>query len=100
MRLFALGWTLLSLLGLVLGGMFFAYAATWGCVGAPQGWLACSAPTLLIVLAAAGSLFSAVVLLFFSQLFYLAGADAKTDGPRRRPRLRGLLLEVIADILD
>jgi hypothetical protein len=45
-------------------------------------------------------LFSALVVLFFAHLVYLGGAkDTTVQRPRRR-RLRGFLVDGVADIFD
>jgi len=99
-RLCALGWLLLSLLGVVVGGLAIVYAGAWGCVGNAQGWFWCTAATGLIALSALGSFFTALVVLFFAHLFYLGGAKVTTVQRPRRRSLRGFLGEVILDILD
>jgi uncharacterized membrane protein len=98
-RLLALVWVLLSLLGVVVGLIAILYAGAHGCVGNAQGWFWCTAATGLIAISALGSLFTALVVLFFAHLFYLGGAKVTTVEPKRRS-LRGFLVDVIADILD
>jgi hypothetical protein len=98
-RLLALVWVLLSLLGVAVGLAAIIYAGSWGCLGNAQGWFWCTAATGLIALASLGSLFTALVVLFFAHLFYLGGAKVTTV-ERKRRSLRGLLVDVIADILD
>ena len=103
LRLFALGWTLLSLLGLVAGVLAVGYAGAWGCVGHRLGWFGCTAATAVIPLGAAASLFTALVLLFFAHLFHCAGARVVEHAPRKRSwreKARGLVVDVVADILD
>ena len=99
-RLAALAWVLLSLLGVVVGLVAIIYAGGWGCVGNQQGWFWCTAATGLIALSALGSLFTALVVLFFAHLFYLGGAKVTTVQAPRRRSLRGFLVDVVADILD
>jgi hypothetical protein len=99
-RLCALAWVLLSLLGVVVGALAVVYAGGWGCVGNAQGWFWCTAATGLIVVSALGSLFTALVVLFFAHLFYLGGAKVTTVQRPRRRWLRGFLVDVVADIFD
>lgn len=98
-RLLALAWTLLSLLGVGAGLLVFLYAATWGCIGSASGWLACTGPWIVLPLASLSSLSVAGVVLFFSHLFYVAGVRSETV-EFRRPKARNFLFDVIADILD
>jgi uncharacterized membrane protein len=98
-RLCALAWVLLSLLGVVVGLLAIVYAGSWGCVGNAQGWFWCTAATGLVAVSALGSLFTALVVLFFAHLFYLGGAKVTTV-ERKRRSLRGFLVDVVADILD
>jgi uncharacterized BrkB/YihY/UPF0761 family membrane protein len=102
-RLLALIWTLLSLLGLGFGVLAVLYAGAWGCVGHHLGWFGCMAATTVIPFAAVSSLFVAVVVLFFAHIFYVAGAKAEDVAPRRRrswkEKAGGFVAEVIADIL-
>jgi hypothetical protein len=98
-RLLALGWLLLSALGVVVGVGAVFYAGGWGCVGHAQGWFPCTAATGLVALAALGSFFTALVVLFFAHLFYLGGAKV-TTAQHKRPSLRGFVADVVADILD
>jgi hypothetical protein len=100
LRLAALAWTLLSLLGVVIGVLIVVYAGAWGCVGNARGWFECTLPTVFIPFAAVASFASALVVLFFSHLFYVAGATARDVAPRPRPTVRGFVFDIIADILD
>jgi hypothetical protein len=102
-RLIALFWTLLSLLGFGLGVLAVAYAGAWGCVGHALGWFGCTAASLVIPLGAAVSLFTAGVVLFFSHLFYVAGARSEEVRKRKRTwreKSVGVVLEVVTDIFD
>ncbi|HZH44909.1 MAG TPA: hypothetical protein VEY50_12580 [Lysobacter sp.] len=98
-RLLALGWTLLSLLGLVGGALALVYAGGWGCIGHHLGWFGCTFGIAMIPFASLFSLVVAVVVLFFAHVFYVAGARAER-AQLRKPSLRGLVGDVVADILD
>lgn len=98
-RMLALGWTLLSVLMLIVGLVALFYAGAWGCVGNANGWFVCTLATSMLALGGIGSLFMAVVVLFFSHLFYVAGAKVKTV-EMRRPSLKTVIGDVIVDILD
>jgi hypothetical protein len=107
LRLFALGWAVLSLLGIVAGVLAVLYGGAWGCQDHAQGWFACTAATFMIPLSAAGSLFTALVVLLFAHLFYVAGARVRTVEPKRRS-LRDKVgeaaldgaIDVVEDLLD
>jgi uncharacterized membrane protein len=102
-RLFALAWTLLSLLGVIVGVLALLYFAAWGCVGHHQGWFGCTLGTAILPFAWLVSLFMAVVALIFAQIFYVAGARAERVELRRpslRRGVRHLIGEVLMDILD
>jgi hypothetical protein len=103
-RLAMFGWFVLSLLGCVAAALVFAYGATYGCVGAADGWLACSGAIAFFGVGAVISLIAASMMLFFSHLFYLAGAESQQVAPARPrtlgQRVRGFAYDVIFDILD
>ena len=103
LRLLALGWTLLSLLGLVVGVLAVIYAGASGCVGHHVGWFGCTLAVSMLPFGSAVSLVTAMTMLFFMHLFYLAGAQAEEYQSRRsslRERAGGLVFDVVADILD
>lgn len=102
-RLLALVWTLLSLL-MFVGGLFaLVYAAAWGCIGHHVGWFGCTVATGMIPFTGFASFVVALVVLFFAQLFYVAGAKGERV-ELRKPSLRrgvgGLIGDVITGIFD
>jgi hypothetical protein len=97
-RNLALLWFLLSLAGLMGAGMLLVYGMVSGCVGT-GAWGACVAGSAIAIVAAIASLFMSTVAMFFSQMFYMAGARASRDGPLGRPSVRGFFADLIADVL-
>jgi hypothetical protein len=107
MRNLALLWAALSLLGLVLAVVVSIYAMGWGCTadGAMRGglsWLPCVLAYSAGILGAIASFACAVVMLFFAQLFYLAGMQSSRSRPRRWWSREALFDEALdaADIGD
>ena len=98
-------WAALSLLGLLLAVVLVFYAMGWGCTadGAMRGglsWGPCVMAYSVGILGAIASLVCAVVMLFFAQLFFLAGAQSSRGRPRRWWSREALLGEALdaADI--
>jgi hypothetical protein len=100
-------WVGLSLLGLALALALSIYAMGWGCSSSSSmsgglSWGPCVLAYSVAILGAVASLACSVVMLFFAQLFYWAGAEMKEVRPRRwwsREALFDTALDA-ADILD
>jgi uncharacterized membrane protein len=103
-RLAMFAWVVLSLLGCLVAALAFAYGATYGCVGAADGWLVCTGAFAFLGVGAVASLITSATMLFFSHLFYIAGAESRDAAPARPrtlgQRVRGFAYNVIFDILD
>lgn len=93
-------WVALSLLGLALSVLFSFYAMGWGCTvgGAIRGgltWGPCVLATSVGILGSIVSLACSVLMLFFAQLFYWAGANVTQVRPKRWWSREALLGEVL-----
>ena len=103
-RLAMFAWFVLSLLGCVVAALVFLYGATYGCVGASDGWLPCTGAFAFFGVGAVASLISSATMLFMSHLFYIAGAESRNVALARPrtlgQRVRGFAYNVIFDILD
>ena len=87
-RNLALLWMGLSLLGLLGAIVFVVYAMGWGCSEGSMlrgglSWFGCVMASSVSIMAAIASLITATVVLFFAQIFYLAGAQVRQGGPSR-----------------
>src|SRR5688500_11929102 len=92
LRLLALAWTLLSLLGVGLGMLAVLYAFAWGCLDSASGYATCAAPTIMLPVVALSSLFVSAVVLLFAHLFYMAGARERRV-EFKRPKMRDLVTD-------